>query len=82
MTCVNHQRLEVAQALATQGYNVVAVEPNISSHDDFALLDVERAINECDVIAVLVKHREFLRADVRERLIQAGALDFCGALLQ
>ena len=72
--------LEVAQALATQGYNVVAVEPNISSHDEFALLDVERAINECDVIAVLVKHREFLRADVRERLIQAGALDFCGAL--
>ena len=74
--------LEVAQALATQGYNVAAVEPNISSHDDFALLDVERAINECDVIAVLVKHREFLQADVRERLVQGGALDFCGALNQ
>ena len=74
--------LEVAQALATQGYNVVAVEPNISSHDDFALLDVDRAINECDVITVLVKHREFLKADVRERLVQAGALDFCGALVK
>lgn len=72
--------LEVTQALASQGYTVVAVEPNISSHDDFALLDMERAINECDVIAVLVKHREFLRDDVRERLMHAGALDFCGAL--
>ena len=72
--------LEVAQTLARQGYDVVAVEPNISSHDDFALLDLDCAISQCDVIAVLVKHREFLRADMRERLVQDGALDFCGAL--
>ena len=72
--------LEVAEALAEQGYNVVAVEPNISFHDDFSLLNVESALEDCDVIAVLVKHREFLRADLRERLVQAGALDFCGAL--
>ena len=72
----------MAQALASQGYNVVAVEPNISFHNEFTLLEVDRAINECDVITVLVKHREFLKADVRERLVQAGALDFCGALAQ
>ena len=35
------------------------------------------AINECDVIAAC-EAPEFLRADVRERLVQAGALDFCG----
>ena len=74
--------LEVAYALAAQGHDVVAVEPNISSHDDFVLLDVGRAISNCEVITVLVKHREFLRSDVRERLMQAGALDFCGALDQ
>ena len=72
--------LEVAEALAVQGYDLVAVEPNISFHDDFSLLNVENALEDCDVIAVLVKHREFLRADLRERLVQAGALDFCGAL--
>jgi UDP-N-acetyl-D-mannosaminuronic acid dehydrogenase len=72
--------LEVAKALAAKGYDVVAVEPNISSHNDFTLLEVDNAINDCDVIAVLVKHREFLHSDVHERLVQADALDFCGAL--
>ena len=72
--------LEVAEALSAQGYDMVTVEPNITSHDVFELLSVDSALEDCDVIAVLVKHREFLRADVRERLIRVGALDFCGAL--
>ena len=72
--------LEVAEALSAQGYDAVAVEPNITSHDVFELLSVDSALEDSDVIAVLVKHREFLRADVRERLIRVGALDFCGAL--
>lgn len=74
--------LEVAQALAAQYYDVVVVEPNIPSHDEFDLIGVDSAITDCDVIAVLVKHREFLQSDVRERLVEAGALDFCGALAQ
>jgi UDP-N-acetyl-D-mannosaminuronic acid dehydrogenase len=72
--------LEVAKALTAKGYDVVAVEPNIALHNDFTLLKVDNAISDCDVIAVLVKHREFLDSDVRERLVQAHALDFCGAL--
>lgn len=72
--------LEVAEALVAQGYDVVVVEPNISLHADFLLLSLDDAMNDCDVIAVLVKHREFLRADARQRLAQVGALDFCGAL--
>ena len=72
--------IEVAKALMSDGYDVVAVEPNISGHSDFHLMDVTFAINHCDVIAVLVKHREFLCQNVRKQLIQAGALDFCGAL--
>lgn len=73
--------LEVAETLSAQGYGVVAVEPNISSHADFTLLSLDSALYNCEVIAVLVKHREFLRGEVRERLLQAGALDFCGALV-
>lgn len=73
--------LEVAETLSAQGYGVVAVEPNISSHADFTLLSLDSALYNCEVIAVLVKHREFLCGEVRERLVQAGALDFCGALV-
>lgn len=72
--------LEVARVLSAQEYDVSAVEPNISSHPEFPLLSVDAAINECDVVAVLVKHREFLVSDVRERLFQVCSLDFCGAL--
>lgn len=72
--------LEVALALAAQSYDVVAVEPNIATHPYFNLLEASAAISSCEVIAVLVKHREFLHADVRDRLVQASALDFCGAL--
>jgi UDP-N-acetyl-D-mannosaminuronic acid dehydrogenase len=72
--------LEVAEALAAQGYNVVAVEPNIETHAFLALLSVEAVAEQADVIAVLVKHREFMRPDVRAKLLASGALDFCGAL--
>jgi UDP-N-acetyl-D-mannosaminuronic acid dehydrogenase len=72
--------LDVALALVEQAYSVIAVEPNISLHYDFALVEVDSAINNCDVLAILVKHREFMQTEVRERLKNAGALDFCGAL--
>jgi hypothetical protein len=37
-------------------------------------------VAQADVIAVLVKHREFMRPEVRAQLLDLGALDFCGAL--
>ena len=73
--------LEVAQALAGHGCDLVAVEPNISSHDNFSLVSIDDAIKDCDVLAILVKHREFQARGMSERLATAGAIDFCGALL-
>jgi UDP-N-acetyl-D-mannosaminuronic acid dehydrogenase len=72
--------LEVAQSLLAEGYDVMAVEPNIESHADFELIDVATALQQADVLAVLVKHREFMRVDIRSALHAAKALDFCGAL--
>ncbi len=72
--------LHVAEALKAQGYNVVAVEPNIESHAEFTLLNTEQALEQADVLAVLVKHRQFLATPVQDGLRAAGALDFCGAL--
>ncbi len=72
--------LHVAQALQAQYYNVVAVEPNIDTHADFTLVSVEQALEQADVLAVLVKHRQFLFGPLQGQMRAAGALDFCGGL--
>lgn len=73
--------LHIAEALLTQGYDVVAVEPNIDSHERFTLLALEEALKNADVFAVLVKHREFLNEPVKMALSDRSALDFCGVLI-
>ena len=44
-----------------QNYDVVAVEPNIEAHELFDLMSLDQALQQADVLAVLVKHREFLK---------------------
>jgi UDP-N-acetyl-D-mannosaminuronic acid dehydrogenase len=70
--------VNIADALLSQGYDVVAVEPNIETHDRFTLVSLEDALKTADVFAVLVKHRGFLDAEVKAKLRDRGALDFCG----
>lgn len=70
--------LHIAAALQAQGYDVVAVEPNIEEHDRFTLFDLDTALRDAEVVAVLVKHRQFMEPAVKEKLGQIGALDFCG----
>lgn len=72
--------LHVALALKSQGYDVIAVEPNIDSHDSFPIVGLDQALKGADVIAVLVKHRQFLESGVQRELCSKAALDFCGAL--
>jgi UDP-N-acetyl-D-mannosaminuronic acid dehydrogenase len=73
--------VNIAAALQGQGYDVVAVEPNIESHDAFALVSLEDAIAQADVLVLLVKHRQFADEEVRAALARSKALDFCGALM-
>jgi UDP-N-acetyl-D-mannosaminuronic acid dehydrogenase len=70
----------IAEALHAQGYDLVAVEPNIDSHPLFELYSLEEAVATADVIVVLVAHRQFLGDQIRERLSLLKALDFCGIL--
>lgn len=70
--------VNVAAALQAQGYDVVAVEPNIQSHDKFALVSLEEALRTADVVAVLVKHRQFVQLAGAGELGGATVLDFCG----
>jgi UDP-N-acetyl-D-mannosaminuronic acid dehydrogenase len=72
--------LHVALALKSHGCNVVAVEPNIDSHESLEIVSLEQALARSDIIAVLVRHRQFLVPTARQRLAARGALDFCGAL--
>lgn len=70
--------LHIAEALKRAEYDVVAVEPNIESHPDFNLCSLDDALDKADVIAVLVKHRQFLLPSAKQKLTEKGALDFCG----
>jgi len=72
--------LEVASSLMAEGYEVTAVEPNIESHTVIELEELDNVFNEDAVLAILVKHKEFLDKSVREKLKSLDALDFCGAL--
>lgn len=70
--------VQIALALESHGIEVIAVEPNIDSHESFKLVTLENALEMADVIAVLVKHRQFMDEDCKQSLARIGALDFCG----
>ena len=72
--------LKVAETLKSQGFDVVAVEPNIQSHDSLCLTDLDTAMKSCGVVAILVRHRQFLSPKTQQSLSQVNSLDFCGAL--
>lgn len=73
--------LEVAKSLMNQGYEVVAVEPNIETHEIIELVTLEKVLNDNFILALLVKHKVFSDKPIKEKLISLGAIDFCGALV-
>lgn len=72
--------VHIAASLQQLGYDIVAVEPNIERHDEFTTVGLEEALRTADVVAVLVKHRQFTDPAVKTRLAELKTLDFCGAL--
>ena len=54
------------------------VEPNISSHNDFDIVNFQTAFEQSDIVVYLTAHKEFftLPNDVNDKLI----LDFCGVI--
>ena len=67
--------LAITKQLITDGADVLAVEPNINSHNDLEIYDFKTAIEIADIVVSLVAHKEF-----KELKIQAEILDFCGVL--
>ncbi|MEK9570529.1 MAG: nucleotide sugar dehydrogenase, partial [Paracoccaceae bacterium] len=73
--------LHIALSLQTVGYEVLAVEPNIESHDGLSLVTIDEALDQADIFIVLVKHRQFMVPAVKRQLARKVSLDFCGALI-
>jgi UDP-N-acetyl-D-mannosaminuronic acid dehydrogenase len=72
--------LIVALRLLNQDCELVAVEPNIESHEKLRLVTLDEAIEKSDLIVMLVKHRDFVYARLNERFAKSNVLDFCGIL--
>lgn len=72
--------VHIAATLQDAGYDIVAVEPNIERHDQFKTVELNDALRSADVVAVLVKHRQFTEASVKSKLVELKTLDFCGVL--
>lgn len=75
--------LQITQELALKGYDILAVEPNIEtlptkfeSLENAKLVDLKTAVSEADVVAILVKHQEFLVLSAKDLNI----LDFVSAV--
>ncbi|MGH1384884.1 UDP-N-acetyl-D-mannosamine dehydrogenase [Kordia sp.] len=65
--------LLVVDTLVNDGFNVLAVEPNIKSHKKFDIYDIDDALAQADIIVYLVAHREFSNLEKT-----GNTLDFCG----
>ncbi len=66
--------LYVTRELIGSGLNILAVEPNIKSFDEFNIVKYDKAIEEADIIIFLVAHKEFKDLKIDNKKI----IDFCG----
>lgn len=68
--------LKIARRLnSDSSIEVLAVEPNIESSDEFSLVTPEDAVEKADIIAFLVGHKEFKTLELPEGRLN---YDFCG----
>lgn len=72
--------LYIVDRLLDMGHLVSVVEPNVATLQNYDKIELEDAISACDIIVVLVRHKEFLTNEIRYRLVEKKALDFCGVL--
>ena len=68
----------IAHTLLSQGYDLIAVEPNIQGDDRITLVKLEIALELADVLAILVKHGQFIEAAKKGLFSRVDVMDFCG----
>lgn len=66
--------LHITKLLKNDGFEILAVEPNITTHKSLEITNYEDAIKEADVIVYLVAHNEFKGLKIENKEV----IDFCG----
>lgn len=72
--------IEVVDSLKRKGFSVACVEPNLKTSVEYKLIDLDTAVTEYDVVAILVPHKQFRTKQSTRVLLDIKALDFCGVL--
>ncbi|GAA4046797.1 UDP-N-acetyl-D-mannosamine dehydrogenase [Parerythrobacter jejuensis] len=72
--------LRVAETLRASGVATMNVEPNIEQHNELPIHSLDEALDACDIVALLVSHKEFKTEEFMRRLEGKQVFDFCGAL--
>ena len=66
--------LYITKRLIADGLDILTVEPNIESHNELEIVEYKKALEEADIVAFLVAHKEFKGLEIDNKL------DFCGVL--
>ncbi len=66
--------LHITKLLKNDGFEILAVEPNITTHKSLEITNYEEAIEKADVIVYLVAHNEFKGLKIENKEV----IDFCG----
>ncbi len=67
--------MKIVEKFKKNDYEFIVSEPNISTHSDFKITTYQEAIENSDVIVILVKHKEFLDLNFPDDKV---VIDFCG----
>ncbi len=67
--------VEVVADLLKEGINCLVVEPNVESHKQFQLTELQDSLNRADLVAVLVGHSAFRNLESKPGI---PVLDFVG----
>jgi UDP-N-acetyl-D-mannosaminuronic acid dehydrogenase len=70
--------LQIVLSLHSRGYDIKVVEPNIEGHEFLNLVELEASLPDADIVAVLVKHKEFAGLVDSGLVKKESILDFCG----
>ncbi|OGS19361.1 MAG: UDP-N-acetyl-D-mannosaminuronic acid dehydrogenase [Elusimicrobia bacterium RIFOXYA2_FULL_40_6] len=65
--------LYITKKMISEGYNVLAVEPNLGHYKGIRLYDFKKAVKEADIVVFLVKHKEFSNIKMKNKSV----LYFC-----
>lgn len=67
--------MEIYQSLKKEKFKILAVEPNIRKNSSVVVTDIDKAIEDADILVFLVAHKEFRLLTIPG---DKTVLDFCG----